>query len=335
MFFTRYSRAMVAGPGAPRGRKPQTGAKNPQGGRSQKVIKVTTDGSLKVGSSKSAKHVATEVLSSLEDEALNDIIQELKRRPDKILQVARMVRREEYFTKTKSLCAKIWLHHTLVKLNGVGKGEWITILKQFRKTAGLAAWSDETIRTMDRAYSLQGVVNMVMYLGTLEMTDSVPIHCHYRPLLRNTMCNHLATQTAIAKDVRIDPNTGHVNFEMYKFSGAQNGRFMEITCPRFEVSVRLPSSVFVGEQDGAWSIERNWGFRTAYIKGDDYEKNIYDLFKKAGQTQKFDHCPRTWLDPVALAGYDNHRNDIEALLQDADEEIREELRTADQREEGE
>ena len=125
------------------------------------------------------------------------------------------------------------------------------------------------------------------------------------------------------------------NFEMYKFSGAQNGRFMEITCPRFAVSVRLPSSVFVGEQDGAWSIERNWGFRTAYIKGDDYEKNIYDLFKKAGQTQKFDHCPRTWLDPIALAGYDNHRNDIEALLQDADEEIREELRTADQREEGE
>ena len=68
-----------------------------------------------------------ETLDTIHNEALNEIIEKLLDRPEKILIIARMIDNEYRFKKCAVL-SKDWLHATIVEFSGVPKSEMMTIL---------------------------------------------------------------------------------------------------------------------------------------------------------------------------------------------------------------
>ena len=72
-------------------------------------------------STASAVKVGQNVLDSLQQEGLNEIISEMMDNPWKLFQTARMVTKETYYKTCAEKLAGEWIHPTLVTFQGVPK----------------------------------------------------------------------------------------------------------------------------------------------------------------------------------------------------------------------
>ena len=95
-------------------------------------MKINQKGKVSMSSMKSSSNVARETLDAIHSEALNEIIEKLLDRPEKILIIARMIDNDFYFKK-RAVLSKDWLHATIVKFSGDPKSEMVTILLEARR----------------------------------------------------------------------------------------------------------------------------------------------------------------------------------------------------------
>ena len=89
-------------------------------------------------------------MSATNAEALNDIVQGLTERPEKILVMAKIVKTESYF-KPKHITGTDWLRYTFSKFSSVPNMEWVEILIEHSKRKhGDPVWTEDALRTSDR-----------------------------------------------------------------------------------------------------------------------------------------------------------------------------------------
>lgn len=142
-------RSMVKAPlsGTPKAKKAMSVASS-SGSATQKdsspALKMNARGGLIVGKAKSTVRIAAETLDAIQNEVLNEIIEHLLERPDKILMTARMVQNESYFKKAATPNTE-WLHATIVKFSVVPKGQLIDALLEFRRQVCPEKPWDETL----------------------------------------------------------------------------------------------------------------------------------------------------------------------------------------------
>ncbi len=73
------------------------------------------EGTMKLSATKSRQKVATETLSSIQNEVLNEIVLKLLRNSDKTQVVVRMIDKPEYFVSCTAIDEN-WFHATFVNL---------------------------------------------------------------------------------------------------------------------------------------------------------------------------------------------------------------------------
>ena len=210
----------------------------------------------------------------------------------------RIVFNENYY-KEEAKASAMWLHYTLIRLAGIPKIEWILILQEWRKQMSWKEWPESLIRLMDKAYGLAGIAYMVCYLGMMTMEDHLPLYCGFRPALRGTFVKHFVSQGASVQDITIDPKTGTVNFDMYIFTDIdeETKKVGSITCTRNQCKIAIPKDYNVFAEK--LYIHDAWSLTQAQMVGEITEKNILDLFIRAGKEDQFSYDADCFLDNTA------------------------------------
>ena len=242
---------------------------------------------------KSSSKVARETLDAIHNEALNEIIEKLLARPEKILIIARMIDNEYYFKK-RAVLSKDWLHATIVKFSGVPKIEMMTILLEARRqTPCCPPWSEDMLWKADKFYQLRCVQPSLHVHGQLVVERLLPVKCHYRPLLRAAMV-HRMVSVSFAASSRIDAVSGEIQFECYKFDGEQNNVWTRIHRDLNSQSVPIPED-FTVRVHGNFSITNNWSMCDARLKGQRVDQSIFELFVDSGMDVEFTRDAKTFM----------------------------------------
>ena len=289
---------MVAGPGTrrPKGKaKAKATTKKQPMTDVQQAIKFDAKAGIKIGIAKSVKKVGEETLNSIHYEALNEIVEELIKNPRKILITARIVKNEDHFTE-KVGGKTDWHHRTQLTLSCVPKSEWVLVLIEWRSKSSQPIWKEETIRLMDKFYNRRGIEHMVQFIGGFVLSDPIPRHCNYRPLLRATMVDHFVRSGV---KLAINPKTGECTMDVYSLSGDEDGKQTTIKCNRSGKEIAIPSEYSVMRGSGVELVD-NWSFLMCRLKGKRLDQNIYELFEEVDALGCLDYDGASFLDNTVL-----------------------------------
>lgn len=274
---------MVAGPGSARTRagaarasgrpRAKVTAKSKAGkpDNSSQRLSLGADGKIRVSRCATSTAGST-AFDKLQQEALQEIFNELVAKPAKIFPTARMVKDESYYT-TGDAKREDWIHHTIITLAGVPKKDWIVILSAVK-----TEWTETVLRTMDKHYQLRGIDHLVRFLTGAEMSDHLPPDCHYRPCLCKVMGKRI-TEVGLFGDVRINVKTGEVQgMEVYRFVDPDsNSIYKNILHIRSDQKAPIGDDYTI-KVGSIWQIASNWSWRDARLKGQRDRDLVYDLF---------------------------------------------------------
>ena len=311
---------MVKAPGSPKGRQAApsvAAASSPSviggaGGTASSVKLAIRKGKVGVGYMKSADRVATETLDTIQNEALNEIVEKCLARPDKILILARIVDNESYFRKKVGI-SKDWLHKTIVKFSAVPKSEIIEACLEFSRQSASVSWKEADLRRLDRRYNLRGVERLFGAMTGIRMSDNLPAKCHYRPLLRKCLVTRF--QKSMFKDAVMIGQAGDLQgVDAYAFEEESDGFYTKIKCIEKGCSIEIPEDYAV-KVGGTWQIVCNWSMHEARMKGKTVDKNILELFVDAGEKDKFDHDPKRVLENEVEDCFAEFKDEFDSTLQ--------------------
>ena len=164
--------------------------------------------SIKVGTGRAASASGQEVVSSMLKEGLNELIQFLSTKPDRVLLTLKWAQNDKNFT-VKEKCPKDFIHFTLVYFSGVPKALWTQVLLKFFQEKGEGPQTEEAIRKMDKANGLTGITRYAGFVGRFLMTDHLPKEMHYKPLLIDVIFNRMM---ASGRWLEVEKD-GKVNFD--------------------------------------------------------------------------------------------------------------------------
>eukprot|EP00971_Amphidinium_carterae_P044073 867219-Amphidinium_carterae.1 len=265
-------------------KKASSAARAGAGPNRKTCLRKNKRGQVRVVGTKGVERHAMTNLMELQQEALNEIVEELLERPDKILVMAKMVKVEGYF-KAQEKTSDLWFNHSIMRMDRYPKEDMLNILVE---VCGSAGYAIDKIRKADKLEKLQGIVRLFLYLTQISVGDPLPTK--YRPLLRASLIERI-------KELKVPvPRMARDGSGLsWSSNGAQMGVYMlcKVESNRYTVIKHVPSQTEVPVPDdfsatasgpnawAAWLIERNWGWDTAVLKGKRTSELVIKLFREA------------------------------------------------------